>query len=203
MRERSAERFEIGAAAGVAGPCVFLLVAFSMAFLRRDVIQVEGWVSWPSSMAIGGLAGTPQILAFLTLASCYPLFAWWALRPALGTGVVAFTVIAAGELCLAFPTDARGHGHSWHGTVHLIGVLVVTAATALASAQISAATWKRSSWRAWRLVGVPSIAAGVVVGAVAGFGSAWAKVFFVLAITLPIPLLARLVSRDGATAAIG
>ena len=196
MTPASAARMKVGVALGTLGPCLFLLTSFAMALLRRDVIRAEGWVSWPSSMAIGGWAGTPQILAFLTLALCYPVFAWWALRPAVGPGFLAFTAIAFGELCLSFPTDARGRGVSWHGTVHLMGVLVVTAATAVAAVAITYATRKRAAWRAWRLVGMPSIIGGVVVGAVAGFHAGWAKVFFVLAITLPIPLLAQLVARE-------
>ena len=192
----AAARMKVGVALGTLGPCLFLLTSFTMALLRRDVIGVEGWASWPSSMAIGGWAGTPQILAFLNLALCYTVFAWWALRPAVGRGFLAFTAIAFGELCLSFPTDARGQGVSWHGTLHLIGVLVVTAATAIAAVSITYATRKQATWHVWRLVGMPGIIAGVVVGAVAGFHAGWAKVFFVLAITAPIPLLAQLVARE-------
>jgi hypothetical protein len=193
-------RSRVGVGLGTAGPCLFLLIAFTMAFLRRDVIQAAGWASWPSSMAIGGWPGTPQILAFLILAYCYPVFAWWALRPTVGQGAaVAFTTIALGELFLAFPTDARGQAVSWHGVMHLIGVLIVTVATAVAAARITVATRQRAAWRPWRYVGAPSVAIGVVVGAIAGFHTGWAKVFFVLAITLPIPLLARLVAEDGAS----
>jgi hypothetical protein len=205
VRERPPARFRIGAAAGAFGPCLFLLIAFSMAVLRSDVIRVQGWASWPSSMAIGGWPGTPQIAAFLVLAACYPMFAWWALRPAVGSrpSAVAFTTIALGELCLAFPTDARGQSVSWHGVLHLTGVLVVTATTAVTTALVTATTWRRPSWKTWRYLGVPSVAAGVVVGAAAGFHTGWAKVFFVLAITLPIPLLAGLVSRDEPAPGIG
>jgi hypothetical protein len=205
VRQDPSARFGIGASAGVVGPCLFLLVAFSMAALRWDVIQAQGWASWPSSMAIGGWPGTPQIAAFLVLAACYPMFAWWALYPAIGSrnAAVAFTVIALGELCLAFPTDARDQPVSWHGILHLTGVLVVTAATAVTTVLVTAATWKRPTWNAWRAIGVPSVAAGVVIGAAAGFHTGWAKVFFVLAITLPIPLLARLVARDEPPAVIG
>lgn len=196
MRPASAARFRIGAALGAVGPCLFLLISFTMAVLRRDVIHIEGWASWPSSMSVGGRAGAPQILAFLLLAGCYPAFAWLALRPAVGRGAVAFTLIALGELFLAFPTDARGQAVSWHGVLHLTGVLVVTTATAIAAILVTSATWKLPGWRLWRYLGVPSVAAGVVVGAVAGFHAGWAKVFFVLAITLPIPLLALLVARE-------
>ncbi len=203
MSPDPAARFRIGVAAGLAGPCLFLSIAFAMALVRGDVIRLEGWASWPSSMAIGGWTGSPQIAAFLILACCYPLFAWWALRPALGRGSVAFTVLAAGELFLAFPTDARGQGPTWHGIMHLVGVFVVTVATAAAAAQITRATWKRPGWRSWGSVGAPAVAAGVLVGALAGFHAGWAKVFFVLAITLPIPLLATLVAREGPNAGLG
>jgi hypothetical protein len=190
-------RSRVGVVLGTAGPCLFLLIAFTMAFLRRDVIQAAGWASWPSSMAIGGWSGTPQILAFLTLACCYPVFAWWSLRPIVGHGAaVAFTAIALGELFLACPTDARDQAVSWHGVMHLIGVFIVTIATAVAAAHITVATRHRPEWRPWRYVGAPSVAIGVAVGAFAGFHTGWAKVFFVLAITLPIPLLARLVAQD-------
>jgi hypothetical protein len=190
-------RYRIGVALGTAGPCLFLLIAFTMALVRHDVIQAEGWASWPSSMAIGGWSGTPQIVAFLILACCYPVFAWWALRPSVGQGAMAFTAIAVGELFLAFPTDARGQTVSWHGVMHLTGVLIVTVATGIAAVSITIATGQRPAWGPWRYVGAPSVAAGVVVGAIAGFHAGWAKVFFVLAITVPIPLLARLVARDG------
>jgi hypothetical protein len=190
-------RFKIGVALGTVGPILFLLTAFAMSVLRHDVIRVEGWASWPSSMAIGGWPGVPQIIAFLTLAVCYPCFAWWALRPAIGRGFIAFTVIAAGELLLAFPTDARGHGRSWHGLLHLSGVLVVSAATLVAAVSITRVTMALPAWRSWRWIALPSVIAGVAVGAIAGFHTAWAKVFFVLAITVPIPLLARLTARQG------
>jgi hypothetical protein len=196
VKSQASRRFTVGIVAGAVGPSLFLLTAFTMALVRHDLIRVEGWASWPSSMAIGGWVGAPQILAFLTLAVCYPLFAWWALRPAVGRGILAFTTIAVGELLLAFPTDARGQGHSWHGALHLTGVVVVTAATAVATVVISRGVWRRPGWQVWRIVGMPSVAAGVVVGALAGFHSAWAKVFFVLAITVPIPMLALHVARE-------
>ena len=196
MRLTDAAKFKVGTAAGTTGPSLFLVISFTMAVLRHDVIRVEGWASWPSSMSIGGWPGIPQILAFLLLACCYPMFAWWALRPRIGRGFLMFTVIALGELCLAFPTDARGQGVSWHGVVHLTGVLVVTAATAGAALVLTSATMDLQGWRPWRYLGIPSVIAGVVVGALAGFHAGWAKVFFVLAITLPIPLLVRLVARE-------
>lgn len=196
MRLTDAAKFKVGTAAGTTGPSLFLVISFTMAVLRHDVIRVEGWASWPSSMSIGGWPGIPQILAFLLLACCYPMFAWWALRPRIGRGFLMFTVIALGELCLAFPTDARGQGVSWHGVVHLTGVLVVTAATAGAALVLTSATMDLQGWRLWRYLGIPSVIAGVVVGALAGFHAGWAKVFFVLAITLPIPLLVRLVARE-------
>jgi hypothetical protein len=196
VKRGSPERFKIGVFVGTVGPCLFLFIAFVMAVARHDVLRVQGWTSWPSSMAIGGWPGTPQILAFLTLVLCYPIFAWWALRPAVGRGFVAFTVIAVGELFLSFPTDASGQSVSWHGALHLTGVLVVTAATAVAALAITYATRTLPSWHLWRAVGAPSVAAGVVIGAIAGFHTGWAKVFFVLAITLPIPLLAQLVARE-------
>lgn len=203
MSPEPAARVRVGAAAGVAGPCLFLSIAFAMAVARADVIRAQGWASWPSSMAIGGWVGSAQIAAFLILAACYPVFAWWALRPTLGRGAVAFTVLALGELFLAFPTDARGQGASWHGIMHLIGVFVVTGATAVASVQITRVAWKLPGWRSWRWVGAPSVAVGVVVGVVGGFHTGWAKVFFVLAITLPIPLLAGVVAREARSLPVG
>ena len=197
MKPGAHARFRIGVGVGTAAPCVFLAIAFTMSVVRHDVIEVEGWASWPSSMAIGGWPGIPQIFAFLLLAVSYALFAWWALLFALGRGFIAFTVIALGELFLAFPTDARGADVSWHGVLHLTGVLVVTASTSVAAAVITHATWRRPAWRPWRTLGTPSVVAGVATGGIAGFHSGWAKIFFVLAITLPIPLLARLVAREG------
>jgi len=189
------------ALAGVAGPLGFLAVSFTMAVMRPELIRAQGWASWPSSMALGGAAGVPQILAFLWLAACYPVFALGALRPVLGVPAAwgGFLGVAAGDVLLAFPTDAPGAGTSWHGTLHLAGVLVATAATVVAAVGVTAATWDRSRWRPWRRLGAPVVAAGVLIGLLGGFDQGWAKVAYVLGITLPIPMIAMLVRREATT----
>jgi hypothetical protein len=189
------------AMAGVIGPIGFLTVAFLMSAFRSDVIRAEGWASWPSSMALGGWPGVPQTLAFLWLTACYPVFGLRALRPTLGSGPGSraawggFLAIAAGDLMLAFTTDAAGAGVSWHGSLHLAGVLLVTTATLVAAGGLTFATRNRASWRAWRSVaGVPFAAS--LIGLIAGFDRGWAKVVYVLGITLPVIVAASLIRRD-------
>ncbi len=68
--------------AGATGPIGFLLVSSVLAIVRHDVIERQGWVSWPSSMALGGAPGVPMIATFLWLGGCYIVFALGALKPA-------------------------------------------------------------------------------------------------------------------------
>ena len=189
------------AVAGVIGPIGFLLVAFTLAALRSDVIRAEGWASWPSSMALGGWPGVPQTLAFLWLTGCYTVFGLRALHPTLGTAPGScpawggFLAIAVGDLFLSFTTDAAGAGVSWHGTLHLVGVLLVTIATLVAAGGLTLATRDRASWSPWRSVAwIPFAAA--LVGLVAGFDQGWAKVVYVLGITLPVAVVGVFVRRD-------
>ncbi len=186
------------AIAGIVGPLGFLSAAFALALVRHDVIRSEGWASWPSSMALGGIAGVPQVLAFLCLAGCYPVFALAAVRPALGNVAAwgGFLGIATGDALLAFPTDPVATGPSWHGSLHLAGVLVATAASIVAAVGVTLATLRDPMWTPWRLLGAPLVAIGCVVGAVAGFNVAWAKIVYVLGITLPVPLAALLLRRS-------
>jgi hypothetical protein len=180
------------------GPVGFLAISFGAAALRIDLIRAQGWKSWPSDMALGGAAGLPQIAAFLLLATSYPVFSLGALRPVLRAPLawVGFLAIAAGDVLLAFKTDAPGASTSWHGTLHLTGVIVVTIATIAAATGVTAATWRDPRWRSWRYAGAPVVFAGVLIGAIAGFDDGWAKVVYVVAITAPIPLLAVLVRRE-------
>src|SRR3712207_37444 len=185
------------ALAGIIGPTMFLVVGFGAALLRSDVIQAQGWKSWPSSMALGGRPGVPQIAAFLCLAVCYPIFALGAVRPALGDVMAwgGFLGLAVGDALLAAPTDGVGQGPTWHGTTHLVGVLIATAASLVAAAGVTRATRGDPAWKIWRQVGAPAIAVATVVGAAAGFTTGWAKVLYVLGITLPVPLVAILLRR--------
>ena len=192
------------ALAGVVGPVTFLVVAFGSALVRSDVIRAQGWASWPSSMALGGRPGIPQIAAFLGLAMCYPIFALGAVRPALGDVLAwgGFLGIALGDGLLAAPTDAVGQAVTWHGATHLAGVLVATAASLVAAAGVTRATLGDPSWRAWRRLGAPTLVLGIVIGAVGGFESGWAKVVYVLGITLPVPLVAILIRRSSTARSI-
>lgn len=186
------------ALAGVVGPSVFLVVSFAMAAVRSDVIARQGWASWPSSMALDGVVGLPEIAAFLVLAACYPVFALGALRPTLDDGMawVGFLGVAAGDALLAFPTDAPDASLSWHGSLHLAGVILVTVATLVAGLGVTLATRSDPNWRPWRLAGLPAVVLGAAIGIVGGFDVGWAKVAFVLGITLPVPLIGVLVRRD-------
>lgn len=193
----SAARIRRNAMAGAMGPVGFLVISFAMALLRPEVIHAQGWASWPSSMAVGDPAGVGQIMAFLWLAGCYTVFALGALRPALGDPLAtgAFLAIAAGDVLLAFTTDGPGAARSWHGILHLAGVTIATVATLVAAVGVSRATRDRADWRPWRLVAwVPFAAAAIGVMGVADVG--WAKVVYVIGITLPATVVAWLVYRD-------
>lgn len=186
--------------AGAAGPIGFVLVAFALAALRHDVIERQGWVSWPSSMALDGVPGLPMIAAFLWLGGCYVVFSLGALRPAAisGVAVVGYLVTATGDLLLAFPTDAVGRPTSWHGTLHITGVVVATVGTLIVCSGLLAATGGRGDWLALRPAAAVLVAA-TVVGLAAGFDQAWAKVVYVVGITLPaavVPWCLRRAARD-------
>lgn len=172
--------------AGAVGPIGFVLVTFVLAALRHDVIERQGWVSWPSSMALGGPPGLPMIAAFLWLGGCYLVFSLGALRPAAisGVAVAGYLVTASGDLLLAFPTDAVGRPTSWHGTLHITGVVVATVGTLIVCASLLAATGGRGAWRALRPAATVLVAA-TGVGMAGGFDQAWAKVVYVVGITLP------------------
>ncbi len=196
-----ARSIRTAALAGIVGPVAFLVVAFGSALLRSDVIRTRGWVSWPSSMALGGRPGFPQIAAFLVLALSYPIFALGAVRPALGDRIAwgGFLGIAVGDALLAAPTDGVGHEPTWLGAAHLVGVFIATGASLVAAAGVTRATLGDPAWKVWRRVGAPAIAIATVVGAVAGFTTGWAKVVYVLGITLPVPLVAILLRRGRTT----
>jgi hypothetical protein len=188
-------RIRTAALAGIVGPIAFLVVGFANALLMSDVIRAQGWASWPSSMALGGRPGIPQIAAFVALAACYPIFALGAVRPALHDRLawMGFLGVAAGDALLAAPTDAPGQDLTWHGTAHLAGIVIATAGSLVAAAGVTRATLHDPSWTAWRRFGAPAIVIAIAVGAVAGFEDGWAKVLYVLGITLPVPLVAILI----------
>ena len=172
---------------GVAGPVGFLAISFAAAAARSDIIRAHGWASWPSSMALGGPpAALAQIAAFLWLTVCYVVFGVWSLRPAFGWGMAAigYLAVAFGDALLAFPTDGPGAGPTWHGGVHLAGVIWVTLATLVAVTGLTRSTWGDRRWRPWRSVAwIPFAAAAL--GLAAGFDQGWAKVVYVVGITLP------------------
>lgn len=191
--------------AGIAGPVGFLAMAFLLAVVRRDVIAAQGWASWPSSMALGGAVGIPMIGTFLWLTLCYTVLSLGALRPLLGhrAAWVGFLVIAAGDVFLAFPTNEPDVHPTWHGTVHLVGVVVVTLATLVAAVGVTRATRDRAGWRPWRLI-APVPFAAAALGAIGGFGTGWVKVVYVVGITLPVAMIGWLLlgdRRDGGVAA--
>jgi hypothetical protein len=183
---------------GIAGPAGFLTLSFLMAVLRPEIVQAQGWASWPSSMSLGGPpAALVQIATFLWLTLCYSIFALGALRPLFGWGaaVVGYLTIALGDGLLAFPTDGPGVSTSWHGTLHLAGVIVVTIATLVAVAGVTIATRDLPRWRPWRGVAwIPFVA--TVVGMAAGFDHGWAKVVYVVGITAPGAVAGWLASQE-------
>jgi hypothetical protein len=183
--------------AGAAGPVGFLVVAFGLAAARPDLIERSGWASWPSSMALGGAAGVPMIAAFLWLGSCYAAFALWALRPAgvSSVAVAGYLVTAAGDGLLAFPTDAPGATPSWHGVLHLLGVVVATVGTLVVVGGLLAATRGRDAWRPVRPAAVVVMVAAAV-GLLGGFDTGWAKVVYVVGITLPAVVVPWCLGRE-------
>jgi hypothetical protein len=161
-------------------------MCLALAVVRHDVIVSQGWASWPSSMALGGAPGVPMIATFLWLGGCYALFALGALRPAAisSLAVGGYLVTAAGDVLLAFPTDAPGSTTSWHGGLHLAGVMVATIGTLLVATGLLRATGGRGAWRPMRPA-VAVLVVATVVGIAAGFEAGWAKVLYVVGITLP------------------
>ncbi len=183
--------------AGAAGPIGFVVVCLALGVIRSDVVERQGWVSWPSGMALGGAAGIPMIATFLWLGGCYLVFAFGALKPAAisSIAVAGYVVTASGDVLLAFPTDAPGASTSWHGTFHAIGVVVATAGTLIVAWGLLRATGGRGAWRPLR----PAVA--VLVGATAvgiawGFDEGWAKVIYVVGITLPAAVVPWCLERD-------
>lgn len=183
--------------AGAAGPVGFLLVAFVLAAVRGDVIESYGWVSWPSSMALGGVPGLPMIVAFVWLGGCYAVFALGALRPSgiSPPAVAGYLVTATGDLLLAFPTDATGDPTSWHGSLHLVGVIVATAGTLIVGTALLVATRGRTAWRALRPA-VAMLTVAAFVGIAGGFDEAWAKIVYVVGITAPAAVVPWCLTRD-------
>lgn len=185
---------------GIAGPVGFLALSFLMAALRPEIIRAQGWASWPSSMALGGApVALVQIGTFLWLTLCYTVFALGALRPLFGwtAAAIGYLMIAVGDGLLAFPTDGPGAGTSWHGTLHLAGVIVVTVATLVAVAGVTIATRDRPWWTPWRTVAWIPFAA-TLVGMAAGFDHGWAKVTYVVGITAPGAVAGWLAHREPA-----
>ena len=172
--------------AGAAGPVGFVAACLALAVVRHDVIVRQGWVSWPSSMALGGAPGLPMIATFLWLGGCYAVFALGALRPAAisSLAVGGYLVSATGDVLLSFPTDAPGVTTSWHGAVHLAGVVVATIGTLVVATGLLRATGGRGVWRPLRPA-VAVLVVSTVIGVAAGFGAGWAKVVYVVGITLP------------------
>jgi hypothetical protein len=133
--------------------------------------------------------------AFLWLGGCYVVFSLFALRRLMPSRAawVGFLIVAFGDLLLAFPTDApAANGTSWHGALHACGIVVATSATLVAVGGVTAATRHDPRWRIWRWIGVPMACLAVLVGAAFGLDEGWAKLTYVLGVTLPVPLMAIL-----------
>jgi hypothetical protein len=187
--------------AGAAGPIGFVAMGLVLAVARHDVIEHQGWVGWPSNLALGGPPGVPMIAAFLWLSACYVVFALGALRPAAvsSIAVAGYLVTAGGDGLLAFPTDAPGAPTSWHGSLHLAGVGVATLGTLVVAMGLLRATDGGGAWRPLRPA-IAVLAIATVVGVAAGSEVGWAKVIYVVGITLPaavVPWCLRRHLREG------
>lgn len=188
---------------GIVGPLGFLGASFLLAVLRPELIQRQGWASWPSVMATGGAPGLPMIGVFLWLAGCYVVFSLFGLRSLLASRAawMGFLGVAVGDALLAFPTDEAGTTRtSWHGYLHVAGILVATIATVVALGGVTVATRADPRWKVWRWIGFPTVLVAVGIGAVFGLEEGWAKIVYVLGITLPVPLMASLLRPTSAVA---
>jgi hypothetical protein len=195
-------RVRRAAVAGALGPIGFLAVSFTMAIARTDLLRTHGWASWPSVLATGGPpVSVPQTAAFLWIAGCYAVFAIGALGPVLRAPVVtvSFLILATGDALLAFPTDVGTPAPTWHGSLHLAGVVLATAATVVVAIASLIVLRGRPGWTAWRGA-TAVIFLGAVIGLAGGFVSGPAKVLYVLAITVPVPVLAWTVRGHAAEA---
>lgn len=146
-------------------------------------------------MATGGIAGVPQVAAFLWLGGCYVVFSLFALRSLVPSRAawMGFLVVAFGDVLLAFPTDEpAANGTSWHGALHACGIILATSATLVAAGGVTVATRHDPRWKPWRWIGVPMASLAVVIGAAFGLDEGWAKLVYVLGVTLPVPLMASL-----------
>jgi hypothetical protein len=183
--------------AGAAGPVGFVVVTVLLAVVRRDVIERQGWVGWPSSLALGGPPGVPMIATFLWLGGCYVAFSLGALRPAAisSIAVAGYLVTAGGDVLLAVPTDAPGSATSWHGSLHLAGVVAATAGTLIAAAGLLGATRGLAAWTPLRPAAAVLVVA-TVVGVASGFDAGWAKVLYVIGNTLPAAVVPWCLAHD-------
>ena len=137
-------------------------------------------------MALGGAPGVPMIATFLWLGGCYAVFALGALRPAAisSLAVGGYLVTAAGDVLLAFPTDAPGSTTSWHGVLHLAGVMVATIGTLLVATGLLRATGGRGVWRPMRPA-VAVLVVATVVGIARRLRDRLGEGVYVVGITLP------------------
>jgi low temperature requirement protein LtrA len=74
-------------------------------------------------------------------------------------------------------------------------VTIATVATLVAVVGVTRATRDRADWRVWRRVAWVPVAASVL-GLLSALDAGWAKIAYVLGITLPVTVVAWLVYRD-------
>jgi hypothetical protein len=63
------------------------------------------------------------------------------------------------------------------------------------STGVTFATRRAADWRVWRRLGAPIAFGAVAIGAAFGLDQGWAKIVFVVGITLPVPLIGALLRR--------
>ena len=150
----------------------------------------------------------PMIATFLWLGGCYVAFSLGALRPAAisSLAVAGYLVTASGDALLAFPTDAPG-----------LGDVVARVAAPRGRGRRDGghpdrggrAARRDPGPAAWRRFGPrpPCSSSPPSIGVAAGFDEGWAKVVYVVGITLPaavVPwcLRTRRAGRDARAAAL-
>ena len=149
-------------------------------------------------MALGGPPeALVQIGAFLWLVGCYMVFALGSLRPAFGWGpaAIGYLAIAVGDVLLAFPTDRAGRQPHLARRAAPGRGGVGTVATLVAVTGVTLSTRSDPRWRPWRRW--PGSRSSLrSIGMAAGFDRGWAKVSYVVGITMPGAIAGLLMARQ-------
>lgn len=152
------------ALAGVAVMPFFVGVIILVTRLERDYLRAQGWaltqeqeVPYPSVLVRGDL-GWLQELNYVAAAILIATFTIGFRREFRRTwpgriATAGFSTAVAGILLNLAPTDLPGEEASWHGTVHLVGFLVMALGLTIAFISSGLALRGNPGWRGWRFLG--------------------------------------------------